>query len=118
MKIAVPTMGKNGLEELVAEHFGQALFYIVVDEKGNVLEALENTSAHRGGTGLPPELLHQKGINVLLCHGIGPKALQLCKNLEIQVYVGESSSVKELFAHWKNQELQQAGMQDACKEHR
>ena len=118
MKIAIPSMGQKGLEETVAEHFGRCPTYTILDEQGNLLEILNNTSSHAGGSGLPPELLKKNEINVLLCQGIGPKALQFCQDLKIEVYVDYSSTVKELFNKWKNQKLSKADSDDSCKEHR
>ena len=116
-KIAIPSMGKKGLQEIVAEHFGRCPTYTILDEKGTLLEILHNSSSHMGGQGLPPELLKKNTVNVLLCQGIGPKALQLCQDLKIEVYVDYSSTVKELFDKWKNQKLSKADSNDSCKEH-
>ena len=117
MKIAIPSMGKKGLEETVAEHFGRCPTYTILDEKGNLLEILNNTSSHMGGNGLPPELLKKNGINILLCQGIGPKAMQLCQDLKIDVYVDYSATIKELFHKWEKQKISKADSNDSCKEH-
>lgn len=116
-KIAIPSMGQKGLEETVAEHFGRCSTYTILDEQGNLLEILKNTSSHMGGQGMPPELLQKNGIKILLCQGIGPKALQLCQDFKIEVYVDYSSTVKALFHKWENQKLSKADSNDSCKEH-
>ena len=117
MKIAIPSMGSKGLEETVAEHFGRCPTYTILDEQGNLLEILKNSSSHMEGQGLPPEILKKNEINVLLCHGIGPKAIQLCQELKIEVYVDYSSTVKELFHKWKNKKISKANSDDSCKDH-
>ena len=118
MKIAIPTMGEKGYEEFVAEHFGRCPTYTILDEKGNIIEIILNTSSHMGGTGLPPELLQQNGINVLLCRGIGPRAIELCQEFKIDTFVDSSTIVKDIFNNWKNSSLSQATLDDVCEEHR
>ncbi len=75
MKIVIPTDDKKGLDDAVAEHFGRCNTYTFLDENGKVIEIIDNTSEHMGGSGLPPELMKQHGANVLLCKGLGPRAL-------------------------------------------
>ena len=118
MRIAIPSNGPKGLKETVAEHFGRCPFYTILDEKGLFLELLENTGSHMGGQVLPPQLLKQNNIDILLCQGIGPKAIELCQNLNIDVYVSFSSTVEELFRKWQQQNLKKASLDDSCKEHK
>lgn len=118
MIIAVPTDDKKGLGDTVAEHFGRCNTYTFLDEKGNVVEIIDNTSMHVGGTELPPELMKKHGTEVLLCKGIGPRAIELCKELGIDVYVSSKETVKELFDMWKDNKLKKAGFDDACDEHK
>jgi len=66
-----------------------------LNENGKVVEIIDNISEHMGGSGLPPELMKKHGANVLLCKGLGPRALNLCKQLEIDVYVCQAKTVKE-----------------------
>jgi predicted Fe-Mo cluster-binding NifX family protein len=83
MRIVVPTDDKMGLNCRVAEHFGRCNTYTFLSENGSVVEIMENTSEHMGGRGLPPELMKKHGANILLCKGLGPRALNLCKEFGI-----------------------------------
>jgi predicted Fe-Mo cluster-binding NifX family protein len=118
MKIAIPTNGQKGLEEFVAEHFGRCQTYTILNETGHLLAIINNTSSHMGGKGLPPELLKENHINILLCRGIGSKALLLCKKFSIDTYVVPGSTVKELYHKWKSESSLKATLNDTCKEHR
>jgi len=118
MKIVIPTNGKRGLDDTVAEHFGRCNTYTFLDEKGNVAEIIDNTSEHMGGSGLPPELMKKHGANILLCKGLGPRALNLCKQLGIDVYVCQAKTVKEIFEMWKTKKIKKANFEDVCEEHR
>jgi predicted Fe-Mo cluster-binding NifX family protein len=118
MKIVVPTDGRKGLEDRVAEHFGRCNTYTFVDKEGSVIEIIDNTSEHMGGSGLPSELMKKYGANVLLCKGLGPRALDLCKQFGIEVYVCQAETVKEIFGMWKSGRIERAGPEDVCEEHR
>jgi len=114
MKIVIPTEDKEGLNSKVAEHFGRCNYYIFLDEEGRVIEIVDNTSKH-SNFNLPPELIKNHGADVLLCRGIGPKALDLCKQFGIDVYVLESKTVKEIFEKWKKGEIKKASFEDVCR---
>jgi predicted Fe-Mo cluster-binding NifX family protein len=115
VKIVIPTDGNKGLDEKVAMHFGRCLTYTFLDENGKLLEVIKNTSSHMGGHGLPPELMKQHGADVLLCRGLGGRALQMCRDIGIEVYVCEAETVKDIFELWKSSALKQAGSEDTCK---
>lgn len=115
MKIVIPTNDKKGLDSAVAEHFGRCETYTFLNEEGDIVEIIDNTSEHMGGIGLPPELMKKHGADVLLCGGLGMKALGLCEQLGIDVYVCSSETVKEIFEMWKNNKIKKAGVNDTCK---
>ena len=117
-KIVIPTNDEKGLKSKLAEHFGRCNTYTFLDENGKVIEIIKNTSEHMGGSGLPPELMKKHGANVLLCKDLGPRALNLCWELSIEVYVHPAESVKEIFDLWKNNKLKKAGSNVVCEEHR
>ena len=118
MKIVIPTNDKKGLEDTVAEHFGRCLTYTFLNEKGEVVEIVDNTSEHMGGIGLPPELMKKHGADILLCKDLGPRALTLCSQLGIDVYVNQTETVKEIFEMWKNNKIKKASEEDVCEEHK
>jgi len=118
MRIVIPTDNRKDLSDKIAEHFGRCNAYTFLDEKGKLIEIIENTSEHMGGVGLPAELLKDHGANVLLCKGLGPRALNLFNELDIIVYVSQAETVKEIFELWKNKKIKKAGFEDICEEHR
>lgn len=118
MKIVIPTDSKKGMDDKIAEHFGRCNTYTFLNEEGKVLEIIENTSEHMGGQGLPPEIMKEHNANVLLCRGLGPRALTLCEEFGIEVYVKQAETVKDIFEMWKNNQLQKASSDDVCEEHK
>ena len=118
MMIVIPTDGEGGLDERPAEHFGRCNTYTFLDETGKVIKIVKNTSEHMRGSGLPPELMKEHGAGVLICRGLGPRALGLCERLGIMVYVCHAGTVKEMFESWRNKKAKKAGQEDICEEHR
>ncbi len=112
--IVIPTEDRKGKESRVAMHFGRCRTYTFLDEKGNVLKTIENTSEHMGGKSLPPELMKEHGADVLLCRGLGNRALSMCNQLGIDVYVCQADTVDEIFSRWKSSGLEKAGKEDTC----
>ena len=114
VKIVIPTNDKNGIDAKVAMHFGRCETYTLLDEEGKLIEVIGNISEHMGGTGLPPELMKKHGADILLCRGLGSMAIDLCKKLDIDVYVCQAETVKEIFDKWKSGALDKAGNDDSC----
>jgi len=117
MKLVIPTNEKKGIKDSIAAHFGRCKTYTFLNEKGNVIEIINNTSEHMGGTGLPPELMKKHGADILLCRDLGIRAINLCKELNIDIYTSNAETVGEIFTQWKNNELKKAGSNNACKNH-
>ena len=118
MRIVIPTNNKKGLNDEVAQHFGRCKTYTFLDEEGEVLEIVDNTSEHMGGVGLPPELMKKYDANILLCKDLGPRALNLSGELGIEVYTSQAETVENIFKAWKNNKLKKAGVEDACEQHK
>jgi predicted Fe-Mo cluster-binding NifX family protein len=118
MKIVIPTDGRKGLDERVADHFGRCQTYTFLNEQGEVIEIIDNASEHMGGHGLPPTLMKKYGADVLLCGSLGPRALDLCRELGIEVFVDEAQTVGDFFTKWKNNKLNKASSEDVCAEHK
>jgi len=118
MKIVIPANNKGGLDDKIAEHFGRCLTYTFLNEKGKIIKIIDNTSEHMGGTGLPPELMKKHGADILLCKGLGQRAINLCQELDIDVYVYQADTVEDIFKLWQNKKLKKAGVEDACEEHK
>lgn len=117
-RICVTTMGNAGLDELVGQHFGRVPTYTFVDgDTGQVIEIVPNTSMHMGGEGYAPDLISAHGGNVMLCGGLGRRAVDLFEKKGITVHVGASGTVKQAIEQWKAGKLQLATSDTACREH-
>jgi len=68
--------------------------------------------------GLPPELMKKHGADILLCRGLGPRALEMCKEFGIDVYVCQVKTAGEMFWLWKKKNIKRADANDICEEHK
>ena len=117
MKVSIPVMNRSGLSSTVGQHFGRVPDYAIMDTETGELSFLENTSEHRGGVGLPPELMAKAGVDVMLCAGLGAKAVDMFASLGIQVYVGAAGTVQETLDAYNAGKLTRADHMNACQEH-
>ncbi|MBK5190809.1 MAG: iron-sulfur cluster assembly scaffold protein [Methanosarcinales archaeon] len=118
MKLCIPTLGNGGLDDLVSEHFGRAPTFTVVDMANSGVKVVENTGEHFGGVGNTPELVAGAGAEIMLCSGLGPRAISMFEQLGIEVYVGASGTVQDAINAFQAGELLEASDANACKEHR
>jgi len=94
MKIAFPTDGNN-LDAQIVPHFGRAKNFLIFDTATQKYKILPNTSEHYGGKKLPPELLQKAKVDTVICTGLGPKAEEMLKKLNIKVYQNIQGAIKK-----------------------
>lgn len=117
MKIGIPTEGDSGLDESVSQHFGRAPTFTIVDTDSMGVEVVTNVKKS-GGSAQPPEQLLEEGVQVMLCSGLGPKAINMFEQFGIEVYIGAEGTVEQVLDNWESGELKEATDEDACEEHR
>ena len=117
MKVCIPSQDDKGLDAQVGEHFGRVPLYTIVDLDTKEVKVIPNTSHHMGGQGYPPEIMAHEGVDALLCRGLGRRAIGMFEELGIQVYIGARGTVQQTIEAFKEDQLQKATMDSACKEH-
>ena len=70
-----------------------------------------------GGQGDPPEIMARDGVNVMICQGLGRRAISMFEGFGITVYIGAIGTVRDAIAAFKQDKLQKATMDDACETH-
>jgi len=115
MKICVSSTGKDF--DSVGEHFGRVPTYTIVDLETDEVKVVPNVSHHMGGQGDPPEIMAREGVNVMVCQGLGRRAISMFEGFGIAVYIGAAGSVRDAVAAFKQDRLQKATVDDACGEH-
>ena len=117
MKVCIPTMGDRGMNEAVGEHFGRVPTYTIVDTDTGKVQVIQNNTMHMGGSGYAPDLISGHGAEIMLCGGLGRKAIQMFEEKGIMVYVGAAGTVIDVINLWKAGKLQLATSETACQQH-
>jgi predicted Fe-Mo cluster-binding NifX family protein len=122
-RIIVPSENKDGINSLVAAHFGRAPFYTIVelDAKKQVIEAKTqpNTGEHMGGSGHPHETLIDMEPNYIIASAMGMGGIISFKNAGINVLKAEGTTVKEVINNFQTGALKEltGGCQHAHEHH-
>lgn len=116
MKITFPTNDDKGLEGQLADHFGRAPTFTIIDSETEELNVIDNSGEHFGGRQSAPVLVINNGTNVLICKALGRKAIARFAESNIDVYITEKLTVKNALEAYKKQELRKATDNEACAE--
>ena len=97
-RIAIPTRGTAGLDDMIEEHFGRAQHYALIDVEGGKIVATEVVDVpfaeHEPGD--LPNWLHSQGVDVVLAWGMGPRAVEYFEQFGIEVVTGATGTVREV----------------------
>ena len=97
MIIAVPTEDGRGLDSQVAQHFGRASYFTLIEvEDGEIkdVRVLETPMTHEPGE--LPTLLRRENVEVILAYGIGGRAAAFFESYGIKVLTGVEGRVREV----------------------
>jgi predicted Fe-Mo cluster-binding NifX family protein len=104
MKIAISADSNEGLDSVVAQHFGRCPFFVIVDtEEGKVqsTQVVDNPFYGRHQPGQVPQLIHNHGVDVMISSGMGGRAIQFFQQFGIDVATGASGTVRAaLESYW------------------
>jgi predicted Fe-Mo cluster-binding NifX family protein len=117
MRICIPSETKGGLDDQVGYHFGRVDYYTIYDDTNERVQIIPNTSSHKGGTKYPAEILREQNVDVMVCGGLGRRAIQLFEEYGIEVYCGAHGTVSEAIKQFKQNNLEMATDKNACAEH-
>jgi predicted Fe-Mo cluster-binding NifX family protein len=98
MKVAIPTMGRQGTDDEAAEHFGKAPFCTIADTETMTAEVLVNDFEHAGGHRKPTHEMVRRGFKMAICHGL--RAVQVLMEKGVDAYVGASGKVGNAISEW------------------
>ena len=107
MKVAVTSTGKT-LDSPVDPRFGRAKNFIVFDTETGAHEVLDNRSgvdaAHGAGTQAAQEI-SRSGAKCVITGRCGPKAERALQAAGIEVILGATGTVAEMFEKFRRGEL-------------
>jgi predicted Fe-Mo cluster-binding NifX family protein len=120
MKIAVTAENNQGLESVVAQHFGHAPFFILVDvENGEVTatQGIVNPFAEAHQPGQIPGFIHEQKANVILSGGMGGRAIEFFEQLGVKAATGASGTVRQALESYLGGKLKEAAPCDESVAH-
>ncbi len=109
-RIAVATQGGQ-----VSAHFGHCDGFTFYDTHGNqiISESFMPSPPHQPG--LLPQLLHEKGAQIVIAGGMGGGAIELFIENEITVITGAKGSVQNIIQEYLSGSLSQTS--EICRDH-
>ena len=116
MKIAVSVETNNGLDSVVAHHFGRCPFFALVDVEETEITAVEVVNNPYYGAHQPgqvPGFIHQQNADVMLSGGMGGRAIQFFQQFGIQAATGATGTVQSALEDYFGGKLNAAA---PCKE--
>jgi len=119
MKICIPTINAREQFSEVCEHFGSAPYFTIFDFEEDTYETVNNSDYdHEHGTCHPIENLKDKGIDCVICKGLGRRALEKINDSGIRVFRTDQSTVNDIVEDFSDSKLEEIDPENACRTHR
>jgi len=108
MKIAISSTDKN-IESNVSDVFGRCPYFIIAeikDDKIEKIEAIKNESTDQNsGAGISTaQLMAEKDVNAVITGNVGPRALDVLNQFNIEIYSGQGT-VKDVLQDFIDKKL-------------
>jgi predicted Fe-Mo cluster-binding NifX family protein len=117
-RIVIPVIDESGLNAQVAEHFGRAPYFAVVelDESGNVsnVKTVPNVGEHAGGMGQSHDHIVKLKPNAIIVYGMGPRGLSAFQEAGIAVLKADTNTLAGNIAAYNEDKLQE--LTEGCHE--
>ena len=120
MKIAVTAETNEGLDSIVAQHFGHAPFFILVDiENDEVTNTIGVANPFIAGhaPGEVPGFIKEQNANIMLSGGMGGRAIQFFEEAGIKAATGASGTVRQSLENYFGGKLKDAAPCDESVDH-
>ncbi|OGI08780.1 MAG: hypothetical protein A2Y40_00670 [Candidatus Margulisbacteria bacterium GWF2_35_9] len=118
MKICLPTEGKNGLSEVVHNHFGSAKYFTIYDTSLKLIEIIKNDNEHHEhGSCNPVGSISKYNIDAIMTNGMGRRAVQKLNDDGIKVYLLDGNTVNEAIKNFETNKLTELTSENACGGH-
>jgi len=106
MKIVISSSGKD-LNSQVDPRFGRCAYFLIVDTDDMSYEVFDNESgALGGGAGIQSaQFVASKGAKAVITGNCGPNAVSTLDAAGIQMFLGNTGTVKEVLENYKNGNL-------------
>lgn len=110
-RIVVPAASQEGLNANLAEHFGRAPYFTVVElnDNGDIanVKTVPNIGEHAGGMGYTHDHILELQPNAIIVYGMGPRGLNTFQSAGVAVLKANANTVGEVVAAYKDGKLQE-----------
>jgi predicted Fe-Mo cluster-binding NifX family protein len=118
MKICIPITENEGLKAKVNAHFGSAPYFLIYDTQKDTFEIINNSDSHHmHGMCHPLKALDNKGIDAVVCGGMGARAVSKLNDGNIRAYRADGETVEEIIKRYKEGSLEEITVENACVDH-
>jgi len=103
MRIAVTAMTDQGLDAPIAQHFGHAPFFVLLDVDAaevSSVESLPNPFLEGHQPGQIPQFINEQRAEVMLSGGMGGRAIQFFEQFGIAPVSGAAGTVGQAVADY------------------
>jgi predicted Fe-Mo cluster-binding NifX family protein len=111
IRIVLPVVDESGLNAQIAEHFGRAPYFAVVelDDNGNVLniKTVPNVGEHAGGMGQTHDHIVKLNPNAIIVYGMGPRGLSTFQDAGIAILKANANTVMDNIDAYSEDMLQE-----------
>lgn len=108
-RILIPSHDRDGT--MVADHFGRAPFFTVIDldDAGTMIEKQvhPNMGEHSGGRGHAHNNVLRYSPRAVIVHGMGPRGIASFQSNNIAVLRANSRSISDIVQAYKRNELEE-----------
>jgi predicted Fe-Mo cluster-binding NifX family protein len=116
IRVVIPSNTESGKE--LAEHFGRAPYFTVVDldDDGSLIavNVYPNTGEHSGGMGHAHDNILKYNPHVVIVQGMGPRGIISFQSQNIAVLQANSRSIEDLVKAYSRNELPE--LTEGCAE--
>ncbi|MDI6846313.1 MAG: NifB/NifX family molybdenum-iron cluster-binding protein [Candidatus Saccharicenans sp.] len=118
-RIVLPVDENKGLASRIAEHFGRAPYFLLleVDEKGQIASErlISNSGEHSGGRGHAHDFILEFKPDYLIVPGMGPRGLRAMKSAGVEVLRTGADRVREALEAFREGRLEV--LNEGCGHH-
>jgi predicted Fe-Mo cluster-binding NifX family protein len=110
-RIIIPASNQEGLEAPLAEHFGRAPYFTVIElnENREVINfrTVPNVGEHTGRMGQPHDVVLELQPTAIITYGMGRRGIQSFQTAGVSVLKANANTVSEVIAAYKENKLQE-----------
>jgi predicted Fe-Mo cluster-binding NifX family protein len=110
-RIVVPVASQDGLNACLAEHFGRAPYFAVVDlnENGEIgdVKTVPNVEHYTGRMGQPHDVVLNLQPNAIITYGMGRRGIASFQAVGIAIFKANANRVSDVISAYKENKLQE-----------